>query len=673
MSLMLLSLTLLAVDAQPPRIVRVGVFQMPPLVVFEPDLRVSGIMVDILESIAVSENWKVEFVPCTWTECLQHIKDGSLDFACLLADRPERRDWARFNRESIYVDWGQLWVPKGSDVDELSDLKGKTVVGIVQDVFSSEFGLLMKSTSINANYLEVQGYDDMAEMLRAGVADAVVLNRVFKPDIYGMKIVKTNIIFSPVALCFAFPLTNSDNDYLINRIDENLRVMKHVPDSAYNRGFDQWLNHGIRASFVKFRWIGAGVLAVLAGLILFRGMRKRARSRLEPEPDIRGIRAVRSEPETVSKGDLYLRVFNSINDGILICGLGIDGQLTRIDLVNKQMCLIFGRSEEQLKLMNPDDLVAESDRHRIPELTGILQSRHTLLCQLAIRTGDGGLRQIEANANLYETGDGWKVLVVVRDVSERFVSEHQEHAKMAQLEAQFQQRTMEIEEMSREVNLLAGTLSHDLQSPLRTVQETLQKIRRKQESDNPEQEEGLDYAIFQVQKINNLIKGILDYSRMSRVDLELVPLGLSQICSEVLLQMDEMIRLHKADIIIERPMPRVIGHANTLFRVIQNLVVNAMKFVEKGKNPRVILRAESREQKVCLWVIDNGIGVAPEYHDRIFNVFQRLHSSEEYSGNGLGLAIVKRGVQRMNGTLGLISEIGEGSRFWIELDAGPSD
>jgi signal transduction histidine kinase len=141
----------------------------------------------------------------------------------------------------------------------------------------------------------------------------------------------------------------------------------------------------------------------------------------------------------------------------------------------------------------------------------------------------------------------------------------------------------------------------------------------------------------------------------------------------VFIQLETVIRERNAEVQIERPMPRVLAHPETLSQVIQNLLTNGIKFVEYGKKPRVILRAEHRGSTARLWVIDNGIGIPPEYQKKIFEVFQRLHGVEEFPGNGLGLAIVKRAVERMNGKIGLISEVGEGSRFWIDLPVDPTD
>jgi signal transduction histidine kinase len=98
-----------------------------------------------------------------------------------------------------------------------------------------------------------------------------------------------------------------------------------------------------------------------------------------------------------------------------------------------------------------------------------------------------------------------------------------------------------------------------------------------------------------------------------------------------------------------------------------NLVSNAVKFVERDKQPEVTVYDEERDGFVRVWVEDNGIGIAKEHQDRIFRIFERLHGRDSYVGTGIGLAIVEKAISRMNGRVGLESEIGKGSRFWFEL------
>jgi signal transduction histidine kinase len=114
-------------------------------------------------------------------------------------------------------------------------------------------------------------------------------------------------------------------------------------------------------------------------------------------------------------------------------------------------------------------------------------------------------------------------------------------------------------------------------------------------------------------------------------------------------------------------LPHVLGNGATLEVVVTNLLSNALKFVAPGVRPEIRVWAQQQETTVRLWVSDNGIGIAQEYHNKVFRVFERLHGDEAYPGTGIGLAIVRKGVQRMGGRSGVQSAPGHGSSFWIEL------
>jgi signal transduction histidine kinase len=116
----------------------------------------------------------------------------------------------------------------------------------------------------------------------------------------------------------------------------------------------------------------------------------------------------------------------------------------------------------------------------------------------------------------------------------------------------------------------------------------------------------------------------------------------------------------------------VFAYEPTLNLIITNLITNALKFIAPGTTPKIKVWSEVREGRVRLWVEDNGIGIAPENVGKIFGVFQRLHPVNKYPGTGIGLAIVQKGVERMGGCVGVESEPGKGSRFWIELPAARS-
>ena len=108
-------------------------------------------------------------------------------------------------------------------------------------------------------------------------------------------------------------------------------------------------------------------------------------------------------------------------------------------------------------------------------------------------------------------------------------------------------------------------------------------------------------------------------------------------------------------------------HSCDVGQMLANLVGNSLKYVEKEIRPRVRIWAEEYPDSVRLWIQDNGIGIASEHQERIFHVFERLHGPEHYPGTGIGLAIVRKGAERMGGQVGVQSQPGQGSRFWVQL------
>jgi signal transduction histidine kinase len=166
-----------------------------------------------------------------------------------------------------------------------------------------------------------------------------------------------------------------------------------------------------------------------------------------------------------------------------------------------------------------------------------------------------------------------------------------------------------------------------------------------------------------------LTRDLLVLARIGRTSLEVRPVDPAPLLREILAGMEEEIAARGAEVTVEEPLPSVLGDRRLVGQALENYLSNAVKFVAPGVSPKVRVRAERRGGRVRLWVEDNGIGVPPEYRERIFRLFERLHTAQEYPGTGVGLAIVQKAADRMGGGVGVESEPGKGSRFWIELPA----
>jgi signal transduction histidine kinase len=186
-------------------------------------------------------------------------------------------------------------------------------------------------------------------------------------------------------------------------------------------------------------------------------------------------------------------------------------------------------------------------------------------------------------------------------------------------------------------------------------------------------ETGHEYArriVESGKRMDAMVQDLLEYSRLVREDLQLEPVDLGELLREVLSSMDADLAERGASVTVRDPFPAVLAHRGALAQAITNLIQNAAKFVLPGKRPEIIISAETKAGPVVLSVEDHGIGIAPEHHDRIFGVFQRLHDERAYPGTGIGLAIVRKAMERMGGRAGVESQPGRGSRFWLELKQG---
>ncbi len=248
-----------------------------------------------------------------------------------------------------------------------------------------------------------------------------------------------------------------------------------------------------------------------------------------------------------------------------------------------------------------------------------------------------------------------------------------EIAERKRAEQEIERRADELGAVNKELEAFSYSVSHDLRAPLRAMQGFAQALSEDfADRLGPVAQDYTRRIVAAACRMDALIQDLLAYSRLSRVQILLEPLDLRSVMAQVKAHTEGEFREPGAllEVAIPEAFPHVMAHPTTLVQVVTNLLTNAVKFVGSGVRPHVRVWAEERDEWGRLWVEDNGIGIAPEHHDRIFRVFERLHGSEMYPGTGIGLAIVAKGTERMGGRAGVESTPGKGSKFWIELPKG---
>jgi len=229
--------------------------------------------------------------------------------------------------------------------------------------------------------------------------------------------------------------------------------------------------------------------------------------------------------------------------------------------------------------------------------------------------------------------------------------------------AELEQAVVELKRSNEDLQQFAYVSSHDLQEPLRMVASYvgLLESRYKDRLDEHARE-FIGYAVEGAKRMQGLIKDLLEYSRIQSRGNPFAPVD----CERLLAAVENNLQVHIQEtgaIITHDPLPTVTGDKTQLMQVFQNLIDNALKFRRPDQTPRVHISAQRRDHEWCFNVRDNGIGIDPQFHDRIFVIFQRLHTRRHYAGSGIGLAIVKRIIERHGGEISVTSEPGHGTPF----------
>ena len=264
-----------------------------------------------------------------------------------------------------------------------------------------------------------------------------------------------------------------------------------------------------------------------------------------------------------------------------------------------------------------------------------------------------------------------------------------------ELERQVNERTATLRDIISELETFSYTLAHDLRAPIRALIGYSEALI--EDYSNVLPGDGIDLLNRlrrSCKQLDRLTRDLLEFSKVSRQDIQLEKVDLEESIGAVLSLLPDAYQ----HVVVIKPLHSVLGHRGLVQQCIGNLVDNALKFVKEGETPKVKIwtevtadqllppgsvstqpfsparrfqgstpRSLGKQERVRIIVEDQGIGVAPSAYDKIFGIFERGTSSMRFSGSGIGLAIVARAVQKMGGTCGVESELGAGSRFWLEL------
>ncbi len=237
-----------------------------------------------------------------------------------------------------------------------------------------------------------------------------------------------------------------------------------------------------------------------------------------------------------------------------------------------------------------------------------------------------------------------------------------------ELEERVQILTASLMEANAQMEEFSYTISHDMRAPLRAMlaySNVLLEDCGDLMASKPEAAGYVKRIAENARRLDKMVLDVLAFTRTARNEMPLDRVCTEKVVRE-LLEHDPALQAPRAEVQVE-PLADIMGHEASLSQVVSNLLTNAVKFAVPGSIPKVRIWTEKRGEDVRLWVEDWGIGIDPQYHHRLFRMFERVHPELSYEGTGVGLAIVRKATERMRGTLGVESDGRNGSRFWIQL------
>ena len=373
--------------------------------------------------------------------------------------------------------------------------------------------------------------------------------------------------------------------------------------------------------------------------------------------------AVRTNNDILRSELQLFDIFNNTHDAIFVFSITPQGRFA-IEMLNPAAGQLLGIPGETVIGRYADEVLPER----------VLRQLHDNL-RNGLASSD--FYQYEAPANPAPSDTVYHITILVtRDVKNRphrmialaqnITEPRRAMEEVNALNEMLEKRAAELAESNAELERFAFVSSHDLQEPLRIITSFLQLLKKRYGTELDETaQQYIAFAVDGAERMKRLISDLLEYSRLGSSKDDNVPVDLNVLLQEVLPLFSETISSTQATIDISH-LPTVHGKKVQLLQLFQNLVSNALKY-RSDDAPVIRISSEDEGAHWLFRVCDNGIGIDPKFHEKIFVIFQRLHSKTEYSGTGIGLAICKKIVERHGGKMWVEAAAGKGSCFCFTI------
>lgn len=368
----------------------------------------------------------------------------------------------------------------------------------------------------------------------------------------------------------------------------------------------------------------------------------------------RGERLNRKQINELMRSEkLFRAIFESAAIGILL--LDADNEILEC---NEALQNMLGYDKEELSNFLGIDLVYRRDIKKVRKNDeALLKGKvNSYTVQIRLKKSNRRLLWVKQTINRIDVEEGdHYFLATIENIDQRVKAER----KLAQ-------RAEELSRSNAELEQFAYIASHDLQEPLRTISSFVQLLQRRYGEDlDDDARMYIDMAVGGTVRMQALIKDLLQYSRVQQSPESKELIDMNTVLEEVGTNLKNVAEANSAEVLSEL-LPSINANRVQMIQLFQNLIDNAIKF-RTEENPEVLISVQEQGSRYHFTVRDNGIGINPEFQDKIFSIFQRLHGRDEYEGTGIGLAVCKKIVEHHGGRIWIDSKVESGTSFNFTL------
>jgi len=649
--------------AAPIETVRVGVYQNAPLTFIEENGKVKGFFIDILEYIASKEGWKIEYVQRSFSECLSNLESGRIDLLGAIAYSESRGKLFDFTYESVFTNWGQMYINNKTDIESIIDLKEKKVAVLQGDIYFDNLRELVNQFGIQCRFIEAFEYEDVLKLVEIGRCPAGLVSQI-----YGIQherdydISKSSILVSPKKIYWAAPKGKKQN--LLYALDRHIRKLKNDEQSIYYEAINKWFGIGIKSRLGKwFKWIIISSLSLLSlfitsSLILRVQVKSKTKELLVKNEEMMEEIKNRKQVEEALRDseEKYRNLFNNAQIGLYRTRIG-DGKFVE---ANDALARMFGYKNRAdilaAEYLTSDNYVDTGTREKL----------------LAILGEHGEFRNFEARLYRRDRSVAW-FRYSGRIYPEKGYIEGVA-ADMTE-EKRLEEKLLQAQKM-KAIGTLAGGVAHDLNNILSGLVSYPELILLDLPEDSP-----LRKPILTIQdsghKAAVIVQDMLTLARRGVAITEVM--NLNDIINNYLEspEHEKLKSFHPSidfEINLAPDLLNILGSPVHLSKTIMNLLSNAAEAIHHADTiiistsnqylDRPVRGYEDVQEGdyVVLRVVDSGVGMSEEDLVRIFEPFYTKKVMGR-SGTGLGMAVVWGTIKDHNGYIDIESTSGKGTRF----------